>query len=93
MNTKILLDINSNVVRTIGWLASFAAIMMYISYIDQIHLNLNGQKGSSLQALATVLNCSLWIAYGMVKTQRDWPIIAANLPGIFLGFMAFSTSL
>ncbi|KAF0524336.1 hypothetical protein GBP32_01960 [Pediococcus pentosaceus] len=25
--------------------------------------------------------------------ERDWPIIAANIPGIFLGFFTFYTAL
>lgn len=80
-------------VRRIGWLASAAAILMYVAYVDQIRLNLLGHKGSPLQAAATILNCSLWIAYGASQARRDWPIIVANLPGIVLGLAALLTAL
>ena len=33
-------------VNKIGWFAAVMAISMYFSYIDQIILNVSGQKGS-----------------------------------------------
>lgn len=84
---------NDKTVRTIGWMASTAAILMYIAYIDQIRLNLAGHKGSALQPLATIVNCALWIAYGIGGRVRDWPIIIANVPGVALGAVAVFTAL
>ena len=84
---------NQRTVQTIGWLASIAAIIMLVSYIDQIRLNLDGQKGSLIQPVATVLNCTLWFIYGWGKARKDWPIMAANFPGIVLGAIAFITAL
>lgn len=84
---------NDKTVRTIGWMASTAAILMYIAYIDQIRLNLAGHKGSVLQPLATIVNCALWIAYGIGGRVRDWPIIIANVPGVALGAVAVFTAL
>jgi uncharacterized protein with PQ loop repeat len=85
--------LNDKTLQTIGWLASIAAVMMYVSYIDQIMLNMAGQKGSVIQALATVINCSLWTVYGAGRPHKDWPIVIANLPGIVLGLLAFITAL
>lgn len=71
----------------LGWIATATAVAMYLSYIDQIQLNLAGQKGSTIQPLATMVNCSLWVAYGFMREKRDWPIVFANAPGvIWAGF-------
>ncbi len=77
----------------IGWFASAMAIAMYVSYIDQIKLNLAGEKGSVLQPLAATINCIAWSAYAFLKEKKDWPIIICNVPGIFLGGVAFYTAL
>ena len=31
--------------KTLGWIATFMSVMMYVSYIPQIMNNLAGQKG------------------------------------------------
>ena len=69
------------------------AIMMYVSYIDQIRLNLSGHPGSVLLPVITVINCSIWVAYGALLEKRNWPLIACNLPGIFLGLVTAITAL
>ena len=80
--------------RILGWVATVTAIAMYLSYIDQIQLNLAGEKGSLIQPLATMVNCSLWVAYGFLRRpQRDWPIVLANAPGVLLGAFSFATAL
>lgn len=79
--------------RAVGWAASLAAMLMFLAYIDQIRLNLAGHKGSVLQPAATVVNCLLWLAYGLGREHRDWPIICANIPGIVLGALAVLTAL
>ena len=84
---------DQKVIQWIGWAASVAAIIMFVSYIDQIRLNLDGQKGSLIQPAATVLNCTLWFIYGFGKARKDWPIMAANFPGIILGLAAVATAL
>lgn len=84
---------NTKAIQIIGWAASVAAVLMFVSYIDQIRLNLDGQKGSAIQAAATMVNCTLWLIYGAGKPRKDWPIIAANLPGIVVGAIAFMTAL
>ena len=80
-------------IELLGWIATLTAVVMYVSYVSQIQLNLAGHKGSALQPLATVLNCSLWVAYGLLKRARDWPIILASAPGVLLGALTFATAL
>lgn len=79
-------------VNMIGWIATGTAVIMYFSFIDQIRLNLSGQKGSLIQPATAVLNCFFWILYGWLKQKRDWPIIIANSPGVILGAIAFITA-
>ena len=80
-------------IQWLGWIATATAVMMYVSYISQIELNLAGQKGSVIQPLATAVNCTLWVAYGLLKPQRDWPVALANAPGVVLGAITFATAL
>lgn len=77
----------------LGWVATFTAVCMYVSYLDQINLNLSGHKGGFIQPLATVVNCSLWVAYGLLKEKRDYPVALANAPGVILGAITFFTAL
>jgi len=41
----------------------------------------------------TTINCSLWVAYGLLKEKRDLPISLANAPGVILGLITFVTAL
>ena len=83
---------NQTVIQWVGWAASVAAVLMFVSYVDQILLNIDGQKGSVIQPAATVLNCTLWFVYGLGKSRKDWPIMVANFPGIILGVAAVATA-
>lgn len=80
-------------VDMLGWIATATAVLMYVSYIDQIRLNLSGHPGSLLQPAAMMLNCALWVAYGICKPKRDWPIAVANCPGVVLGAVGLYTLL
>ncbi|KKP40521.1 MAG: hypothetical protein UR28_C0001G0031 [Candidatus Peregrinibacteria bacterium GW2011_GWF2_33_10] len=84
---------NERTINKIGWFASFMAIAMYSSYIDQIRLNLSGQTGSIILPIITVINCSAWTFYGALKTKKDWPIIICNIPGIVLGIITAITAI
>jgi len=53
--------------KTLGWIATFMSVMMYISYIPQIMNNLAGQKGNFIQPAVAAINCSLWVYYGLFK--------------------------
>lgn len=78
----------------VGRIASIMSVLMYVSYLAQIMSNLQGQKGNPIQPFVAALNSTLWVLYGwMNPVKRDWPIIIANIPGIFLGFIAGITSL
>jgi uncharacterized protein with PQ loop repeat len=77
----------------LGWIATATAVAMYLSYIDQIVRNLHGEKGSTLQPFATMVNCALWVSYGFLREKRDWPIVLANAPGVILGAVSLATAL
>ena len=87
------MQVDQKIVNKIGWIASITAILMYLSYIDQIRLNLSGHPGSVLLPIATIFNCSFWVAYGFLLEKRSWPLIACNLPGIFLGAITAITAI
>lgn len=80
-------------INYIGWFASIMAIAMYVSYIDQIKMNLHGDKGSVVQPLAAMINSVAWTCYGYLKTKKDWPMIICNVTGIVLGGITFYTAL
>jgi hypothetical protein len=85
---------NGKLFTILGWVATATAIGMYVSYIPQISDNLTGHKGNPLQPLVAAINCSLWVAYGLLKKpKRDIPVALANAPGIIFGLIAFATAL
>ena len=73
---------NEKIVKALGSVAAVAAIVMYVSYIPQIIGNLHGNRGDYIQPLAAAINCILWVGYGLLKKERDWPIAIANFPGV-----------
>jgi uncharacterized protein with PQ loop repeat len=75
---------NQKTVTKIGWVASCMGTLMFISYIDQIRLNISGYPGSIILPLATVLNCAFWTSYGYLKTVKDWPLIISNGFGVIV---------
>ncbi len=83
----------AQIVAVIGRIASVLSVIMYVSYITQISNNLAGHPGTPWQPLAAFFNCVMWTAYGVLKPKKDWPIIVANVPGIFLAAITFVTSL
>ena len=84
---------NEKIVKALGSVAAVAAIVMYVSYIPQIIGNLHGNRGDYIQPLAAAINCILWVGYGLLKKERDWPIAIANFPGVIFGLMSFLTAL
>jgi len=77
----------------VGTAASIMSVLMYVSYIAHIHANLNGQKGNVIQPAVAFVNCILWTIYGLWSKPKDWPIIIANVPGIFLAALTVATGL
>ena len=65
----------------------------YVSYIPQITNNLAGNKGSFIQPLVAMINCTVWFVYGAFKKERDVPIMIANAPGILFGLVTALTAL
>ncbi len=83
-------------IRILGTIGSIMAVAMYVAYIPQISENLKGREVTFLellQPLVASINCTIWVAYGLFKQPRDWPIAVANAPGIVLGLVAFITGL
>ena len=76
--------------KTLGWVATFMSVMMYV---PQIMDNLSGHKGNFIQPLVAAVNCSLWVYYGLFKKERDLPLAAANAPGIIFGLITALTAL
>ena len=66
---------------------------MYVFYVPQIIGNINGHKGDWIQPLVAAINCTLWVAYGIWREKKDWPIVIANVPGIIFGGTAAVTAL
>lgn len=75
-----------------GWIGTALSVIMYISYVPQIMGNLHGHKTFFLQHLAAAVNCSIWTAYGLLKEKRDYPLSAANFPGVVFGLLATITA-
>lgn len=84
---------DQNIVRYIGWFASLMAIAMFVSYIDQIRLNIGGHPGSVILSIVTAINCTAWALYGYFKIPRDWPIVLPNALGFMLGIGTLITAL
>ena len=78
-------------IQILGWVATFTAICMYVSYIPQIMNNLAGLKGNPIQPFVAAINCLLWVIYGLKR--KDYPLAAANAPGILFGAAACFTAL
>jgi integral membrane protein len=75
-----------------GWIGTALSVIMYISYVPQIMGNIHGHKTFFLQPLAAAVNCSIWTAYGLLKEKRDYPLSAANFPGVVFGLIATITA-
>ena len=75
---------NQKGLKTLGWIATCTAMLMYISYFPQIMNNLHGMKSGFLQPMVAAINCSLWVTYGFMQEKKDWPLMMANLPGVFI---------
>ena len=82
----------ADIITMVGRIASVLSVIMYVSYIGQISNNLAGNPGTPWQPLAAFFNCVMWAIYGTFKEKRDWPIIIANVPGIFLAAATFITT-
>lgn len=76
-----------------GRIASTLSVLMYVSYIPQIMNNLAGNKGNPIQPMVAMVNCIFWVIYASMQKKKDYPIIIANVPGVFLGAITFITAI
>lgn len=81
----------AEIIAAIGNIASVLSVVMYVSYIPQIAANISGNPGVFWQPLAAFFNCLFWTIYGIGTKPRQWPIIVANVPGIFLAAITVIT--
>jgi len=75
-------------IETVGLLASFFALVMFISPIDQIKSIRKIKKSDEVSPaiyMAMVVNCSLWTIYG--AGISNWYIFTPNAIGIALGII------
>ena len=79
--------------QILGWVATLMSVMMYVTYIPQIMDNLAGHAGNPIQPLVAAVNCTLWVAYALLKKDKDIPLAAANAPGIVFGIATAVTAL
>ena len=86
-------DIHARLFPILARVASVTAVLMYVFYFPQIIGNINGHKGDWIQPLVAAINCTLWVAYGIWREKKDWPIVIANAPGIIFGGTAAVTAL
>ena len=50
---------NPKIFKILGWVATFTAMLMYVSYFPQIINNIHGHKSSFLQPTVAAINCIL----------------------------------
>ena len=84
---------SENKLKIIGWVGTALSVTMYISYIPQIINNLSGNKSIFLQPLAAAVNCTIGVLYALLKDKKDYPLAAANAPGVIFGLIAAITAL
>ena len=79
--------------KILGWMGTALSVTMYVSYIPQIINKLQGNKSVFLQPMAAAINCTIWVLYALLKEKKDYPLAAANSPGIICGLIAAITAL
>ena len=84
---------NPKIFKILGWVATFTAMLMYVSYFPQIINNIHGHKSGFLQPTVAAINCILWVSHGFFQKKKDWPIVVANLLGVVFGAIAAATAL
>ena len=86
-------DIHARFFPILARVASVTAVLMYVFYFPQIIGNINGHKGDWIQPLVAAINCTLWVAYGIWREKKDWPIVMRMRPALFFGGTAAVTAL
>ena len=78
--------------QILGWIGTCLSVVMYFSYIPQNNGQPWRQQDAFYTALAAALNCTIWTSYGLLKAKKDYPLSAANFPGIIFGLLATITA-
>lgn len=61
---------NPKIFKILGWVATFTAMLMYVSYFPQIINDIHGHKSGFLQPTVAAINCILWVSYGFFKRKK-----------------------
>ena len=61
---------NPKIFKILGCVATFTAMLMYVSYFPQIINNIHGHKSGFLQPTVAAINCILWVSYGFFKRKK-----------------------
>ena len=78
----------------VGSIGAVIGIAVFIAYIPQIIVNLQGSKAQPFQPLFAAASCLIWVIYGWTKEpKKDWILIIPNAAGVILGGLTFITSL
>lgn len=72
-------------------IATITCISMYVSYIPQLIANFTGNPVNPIQPLVAGINATLWVVYGLMQSERDWPLVISNFPGIIFGLLTALT--
>jgi uncharacterized protein with PQ loop repeat len=75
-------------IETIGLIASFTAILMFISPVDQIRDILKDKSSHGISPVIygmMIINCVFWVTYGF--GVNNIYIITPNVIGAILGFI------
>ncbi len=87
------MDTATRTTQAIGWFGSILSALTYISFIDQICLNLSGHPGSAVLAVCITIASMVWTIYGYRLTPRSYPIVVCNVMGTVFGAVTVVTTL
>ncbi len=75
--------------KTLGYAGFCCALLLYGSAIETHVANFaacgSGGKLFLFAPLGALINACFWCAYGWFKQQRDYFVVAANVPGVVVG--------
>ena len=72
MTEKHAIKFDENFFNKLGQLGSILSVMMYVSYIPQITNNLAGNKGSFIQPLVAMINCTVWVFMALSRKSETF---------------------
>lgn len=81
---KEVLKTNEKQMKTLGWIATFMSVMMYVSYIPQIMVNFSGQKGNFIQPLVARLTVVCGFTMGSSRKSEISHLLQQTHRGFYL---------